>query len=323
MECALKARDTGSKLDWENLRFFNAVATTGSLSRAARMLHTDHSTVRRRVEILEQQIGAQLFYRHARGYDLTSTGEKIVQWVARMSAGAEGLDGMLRGRVPAPLSFIRIRATPVLGEVLLRPSVHKLPDRLPEVCAEILYDEDDAGAPKRPGELSLRCSYPTSPMVDVLHLGSMEFGLFCSSGYLKGRIIPTRKQELSDHAFIDWTEDICISAIYRDLEQSQVHRRTVLIAASLEMLLTAVTRGVGIGLLPLQIGSQEDLQLVRLLPLYSIGWIDAKLVCPTDWRTSWAMRSVVEFIQQCASDLRQSNQHSPSAANEQSEGGAT
>ena len=40
-------------MDWDNLKFFLALAETGSLSRASEKLRVDHSTVSRRIEMLD------------------------------------------------------------------------------------------------------------------------------------------------------------------------------------------------------------------------------------------------------------------------------
>ncbi|NLH81511.1 MAG: LysR family transcriptional regulator, partial [Phyllobacteriaceae bacterium] len=54
--------------DWNDLRFFLAVAQAGTLTGAARRLGTDHATVSRRVSALETAIGAKLFERTPQGY---------------------------------------------------------------------------------------------------------------------------------------------------------------------------------------------------------------------------------------------------------------
>ena len=64
------------RMDWDNLKFFLALAETGSLSRASERLQVDHSTVARRIESLEQELGVRLVERLARSYRLTAEGER-------------------------------------------------------------------------------------------------------------------------------------------------------------------------------------------------------------------------------------------------------
>jgi DNA-binding transcriptional LysR family regulator len=50
--------------DWDDLRFFLAVARSGRLTAAARRLSADHATVSRRIASLEQALKAKLFERY-------------------------------------------------------------------------------------------------------------------------------------------------------------------------------------------------------------------------------------------------------------------
>jgi DNA-binding transcriptional LysR family regulator len=63
--------------DWNDLRFFLAVARNGSTLAAARSLRLSQSTVHRRIMALEEQLGEQLVTRHPMGYRLTELGHKL------------------------------------------------------------------------------------------------------------------------------------------------------------------------------------------------------------------------------------------------------
>ena len=58
-------------MNWDDVRHFLAVARCGSLSAAAKRLAVNHSTVARRVDNLERQLGVRLFDRLASGYLMT------------------------------------------------------------------------------------------------------------------------------------------------------------------------------------------------------------------------------------------------------------
>ena len=55
------------EMDWNDLRYFLAVARLGRLSPAARRLRVEHSTVARRIEGMERAMGTRLFDRHREG----------------------------------------------------------------------------------------------------------------------------------------------------------------------------------------------------------------------------------------------------------------
>src|SRR5882757_11018874 len=88
------------------LRYVDEVARAGSIRKAAEQLHVTASAVNRRVMELEEELGAQLFERRARGVRLTAAGELFVRYVReqsgdvdRMRSQIEDLKGMRRGTV--------------------------------------------------------------------------------------------------------------------------------------------------------------------------------------------------------------------------------
>ena len=54
--------------NWDDFRYFGAVAETGSFSQAAKKLMVNQSTVSRRIQALEQAHGVRLFERTQTGY---------------------------------------------------------------------------------------------------------------------------------------------------------------------------------------------------------------------------------------------------------------
>ena len=66
-------------LDWDDLRVFLEAARARSVSRAARVLNVDHSTVSRRLSRLEYAVGGALFERARDGLKLTDTGLSVLR----------------------------------------------------------------------------------------------------------------------------------------------------------------------------------------------------------------------------------------------------
>src|ERR1035437_7421968 len=76
-------------LDWDDLQFFLAVARTGTVSQASRRMGVDHATVTRRLDNLEKTLGAKLFERNPRGYNLTKRGEGLLVSAHGMVGGVQ------------------------------------------------------------------------------------------------------------------------------------------------------------------------------------------------------------------------------------------
>src|ERR1700686_3230468 len=69
----------GSGMELRHLRYFVAVAEAGSLTVAARKLHTSQPSLSRQIRDLEEEIGAQLLTRRARGIELTAAGRAFLE----------------------------------------------------------------------------------------------------------------------------------------------------------------------------------------------------------------------------------------------------
>src|SRR6476469_1782972 len=74
--------------EWTDLRFFLELARAGTLSGASRGLQVEHTTVARRIDRLEQQLGAALFDRSREGYELTEMGRALLPHAEAMEGAA-------------------------------------------------------------------------------------------------------------------------------------------------------------------------------------------------------------------------------------------
>ena len=93
-------------LDWNDLRYFLAVARSGSTLAASTQLRASQSTVSRRITALEEQLGVQLFVRKPSGYELTPRGRSVLPAAESVEAAilnfSDGVAAESRRVCPAP-----------------------------------------------------------------------------------------------------------------------------------------------------------------------------------------------------------------------------
>src|SRR5215471_11679443 len=80
-----------TRIDWEDVRFFAALARHGSLSATARALRVNHATVARRIAALEDALRIKLFKRWPTGYELTAEGRSALEAADTMESAAAAL----------------------------------------------------------------------------------------------------------------------------------------------------------------------------------------------------------------------------------------
>lgn len=93
-------------MDWNDLRYFLALARLGSIRAAGSALGVSHSTVARRVDALEAGLGTRLFDRHRDGFALTEAGRRMLPAATRVEDEVAALSRDLAGqdvRVAGPV----------------------------------------------------------------------------------------------------------------------------------------------------------------------------------------------------------------------------
>src|SRR5579862_3118335 len=108
-------------IDWDDVRYFLAVAREGSVRAAAERLGVNHSTVLRRIAQLEERLGSQLFEKLPSGYRLTTAGEEIVEFAVQMEASSNQLEIRIFGRDQSVRGPLRVTLAPTLATHLLMP----------------------------------------------------------------------------------------------------------------------------------------------------------------------------------------------------------
>jgi len=122
-----------------------AVAGTGSVAAAARQRHITSSAVSQQIRRLEAHFGIKLFERAGRGVRLTATGETALPIVRELWNGAEAAFGQRAARSGRPAVTLRVAVSDYLGKGLLVPVLHDLLDEEPPVRFEIVTTHSRAG----------------------------------------------------------------------------------------------------------------------------------------------------------------------------------
>ena len=115
------------------LRSFLAVARTGNLSAAARELAISQPALTKSVRKLEEQVGAPLFDRRARGMALTASGTALLAHARMIEAQCRVADGELESLIRGHTGRIRVGAGPYWGNTVVPRAIARLHERLPRL----------------------------------------------------------------------------------------------------------------------------------------------------------------------------------------------
>ncbi len=283
-----------SKLDWDKLRVFHAVAEAGSFTHASEALNLSQSAVSRQISALESSLGVMLFHRHARGLILTEQGDLLYKTVHDVFAKLTTVESQLIETKDVAEGPLTVTTTVAFGSVWLTGRLRQFIKDYPEIDLTLRLDDGELNLAMREGDVAIRFNEPKQPDLIQRHLGSLFGHIFASADYLKEHGTPTCIEDLKDHKLVVFGGSALpfeeVNWHYDQVEETVGELNPVLRVNSLYGVYRAVKSGIGIGALP-EYFYREGRGLVQILPELSSPPIDAYFVYPKELRNS--MRVIV------------------------------
>ena len=197
-------RSSGTWL-WDDVRFFLAVARSGSLSGAARVLGVGHVTVGRRIALFEERLGVTLLNRTPDGFTVTSAGDAILRQCMAMENAALDLERIAAGRDSLVAGSVRVTTTEALAYQVVAPAIATLRQAHPGLQVDLAVGVRSLDIARRDADLAVRFARPSAPDLICRKLGEVGFTLYASKRYLIRAGIPKRGQGLAGHDLITFT----------------------------------------------------------------------------------------------------------------------
>jgi DNA-binding transcriptional LysR family regulator len=156
-------------IDWDDVRYFLAVARHGSVRAAADQLAVNHTTVLRRIAQLEGRLRSQLFEKLPAGYRLTPAGENVQEFAEQMEASSNLLISRVFGQDQALRGPLRVTMAPTVATHLLMADLADFARRHPEVEMEIQTSLARANLTNREADVAIRAVFDRGLLPQNLH----------------------------------------------------------------------------------------------------------------------------------------------------------
>jgi len=278
-------------IDWDDVRYFLAVARGGSVRAAADRLGVNHSTVLRRIAQLEERLGAHMFERLPSGYRLTDAGKEVLEFAVQMEASSNQLETRVFGRDQTVRGLLRVTLAPPLATHLLMPDFADFARLHPEVEMEILSIDEPVNLTNREADVAIRVVYDRDALPLNLHgvKGPEVFGCVYMScdllaAWRAGARDPIRWIVKNIHGIPDWAREGEVRATEPPFSTTDAEAQIV-----------AVRQGLGITTLPCFVGDADPL-LARApgapLHMYGTLW----LLTQGETRKTKRVRLFTEFV---------------------------
>ena len=280
--------------DWDDLRFFLAVARAGTLTLAASRLKTDHATVSRRITGLETALKAQLFERRPQGTTLTDAGTRLLASAETIETAAVSAQNTIGDANLSLSGVVRIAAPDGFGTLFLSARLARLNALYPDLTIQLVSIPRAVSVSKREADIAVVINPPEEGRLRVKKLTNYALHFYASAGYLAAHDAPDSLDALKSHRLITYVPDLLFSAELNFMPElfGPAYRRFE--CASALGQLEAVKAGAGIGILH-DYTASADASLIKLLPDHSFSrayWI----VTHADSQDLLRIRTIVDFI---------------------------
>jgi DNA-binding transcriptional LysR family regulator len=191
--------------DWDQVRVFLAIARAGQLAGAAGRLGLDVSTVSRRLDRLEADLGVHLFDRTREGTVPTAAAESMLpaaedmeRALAQFATAVDSIETVAEGSV-------RLTAPPGVADAFVAPLLAIFQQRFPKVSVELDASIGYADLTRREADLALRATRPRSGDLVAVRLVQTRSIPMTSPAYAAelGKL-----RRWSDARWITWSADL-------------------------------------------------------------------------------------------------------------------
>ena len=252
-------------MDWDNLRYFLELARSGTLVSAARRLAVDHTTVARRIQALEKEVGTPLFSREAGGHRLTEAGRRLQPQVEAMESAFLAVESAAPPSHAGLSGLVRIGATEGFGTVVLAPRLAQFAKTHPKLVIDLLAMPRLVHLSRREADIVISLERPARGPVMVSKLTDYALRLYASNDYLDKHTPIRTREDLRGHTFISYVDDLLFSKELQYLDELYRPDSFALRSTSILAQHRAVAGGAGIAVLPAFL-AESDAQLARVLP---------------------------------------------------------
>lgn len=251
--------------NWNDLRFFLAVARSRTISLAGRRTGTDHATVSRRITALEAALGLKLFERNPRGYNLTSHGEDLLGMATAIEAQTMQIEERVAGQQQGLTGAVRISTPEGFGNFFLASRIGALAIAHPQLSVEMITIQQIVALSRREADVAITMTLPPSGNFAHELLTDYRLFIYGAKNYLARSPSIRSRDDLTDHPFIGYVDDLIFTRALNYLPEVRPHLRARLQNSSIQAQLSATMSGFGLCVLPEYVARTAP-ELVPVLP---------------------------------------------------------
>jgi DNA-binding transcriptional LysR family regulator len=282
--------------DWSDLRHFLAVARHGSTIAAAKTLNLSQSTVHRRLDELEKQIGRPIVIRQTTGYRLTEFGKELLPLATKVEDAISALERFLVASDEAPTGSIRVTCSESIGYRLMQSSILDIfHDRHRGLRVELIMSDHFLDIAKGEADVAIRAGVPNEEALVGRKIADVPWALYCSRNYVDRHGRVERTEDLDQHAIIEFDGGIRDHHAARWLRSVAPNAKVVARSNTVPGLMMTVRSGAGLAPLPMPLAGRDPDLVCVLGPLPGL-YSPIYLLTHPDLRSTPRIGAFFDFV---------------------------
>lgn len=189
-------------MNWNLLKVFLAIARRGSLSGAANDLAVNHSTIFRRLNAFEDNIGGKLFERINNSYELTVLGHEMLELAEQIENSFDGIERHIVGKDFQPKGIVKITAPSNIAYRYLPRYISDFNLKYPEIRIELLVSNQEVNMSNRQADIAVRATSSPPEHLVGRQVATLDWSVFASKKHEDKFGLPSDIEGLINHSLI-------------------------------------------------------------------------------------------------------------------------
>jgi DNA-binding transcriptional LysR family regulator len=288
-------------LNWNDLRYFLAIARNGSIGTAAKALGVNESTVQRRLRALEAGLDCSLAERKSGGYQLTTQGQRLLEHARQVEASVGTLQRQVATFEPGITGHVRLTSPVTVGQRIIKSGFL---DRFhldhPGITVELIMEQRPLDLSKGEADIAIRGGGPGNSALVGKKIAEVPWGIYASHSFVERYGQPSTPVEIENFSVVELVDEIADLPATRWMKLNAPKARSAARCSNIPGVHLAIKAGAGIAPLP-AVYAAADKDLVCVLgPVPELNY-PMFLLSHKDLRTAPRVSAVFEF---CLRELK-------------------
>lgn len=279
-------------MNWDSLKVFLSIARIGSLSGAAKELGVNHSTIFRRLNAFEAEIGGLLFERINNRYELTTLGHELLKLALNIENAFDSINRHIVSKDIQPKGMVKITAPNNIAYRYLPRYITEFNLQYPDIQIELLVSNQEFNMSNRQADIAVRSTSSPAEHLIGRQVCALSWSVFASNAYEDKFGLPNNIDELTNHVLIGATGDMCRLPAFI-LQDKYFADQVITRCDDLTAMSYFVESGQGLAFLP---DDQSRPELIKLFAIQGNQPSNIWLLTHPDLRNVERIKLVMQYL---------------------------